>query len=100
MDSSPSHRVVVTGLGAVASLGHTVEAFWSSLLAGRSGIDRVTHFDPAQFASQIGAGTDDKEDALMVKDVVLALAGAGRSPSPPHPGAGATTLPIKGRERR
>jgi len=39
-------------------------------------------------------------DFYMVKDVVLALAGAGRSPSPPHPGAGATTLPIKGRERR
>jgi 3-oxoacyl-[acyl-carrier-protein] synthase II len=64
MDSSSSHRVVVTGLGAVASLGHTVEAFWSSLLAGRSGIDRVTHFDPAQFASQIGAEVRDWDPAL------------------------------------
>jgi 3-oxoacyl-[acyl-carrier-protein] synthase II len=55
MDSSSSRRVVVTGLGAVTALGHTVDAFWRSLLAGRSGVDRVTHFDPTQFASQIGA---------------------------------------------
>ena len=48
-------RVVVTGLGAVVSIGHTVEAFWASLLAGRCGIERVTHFDPTAFASQIGA---------------------------------------------
>ena len=35
-------RVVVTGLGVVTSIGHNVASFWSSLLAGRIGIDRVT----------------------------------------------------------
>ncbi|MBC7365689.1 MAG: beta-ketoacyl-ACP synthase II [Undibacterium sp.] len=50
-----SRRVVVTGLGTVASIGHDVDTFWSSLLAGRSGIDRISLFDPSQFASQIGA---------------------------------------------
>jgi len=55
METIPSRRVVVTGLGVVASLGHDVPTFWSSLLAGRSGVDRVTQFDPSEFACQIGA---------------------------------------------
>jgi 3-oxoacyl-[acyl-carrier-protein] synthase II len=55
MDVSSSRRVVVTGLGAVTSIGHNVEDFWASLLAGKSGVDRLTHFDAANFASQIGA---------------------------------------------
>ena len=48
-------RVVVTGLGVVTSIGHDVDAFWSSLIAGKIGIDRVTLFDPTNFACQIGA---------------------------------------------
>jgi 3-oxoacyl-[acyl-carrier-protein] synthase II len=60
MGSVPSSpRVVVTGLGVVASLGHDVESFWSGLLAGRSGVGRITHFDPSEFASQIGAEVRD-----------------------------------------
>ena len=55
----PSRRVVVTGLGAVTSLGHDVGAFWASLVAGRCGIQRVSLFDPAEFASQIGAEVRD-----------------------------------------
>lgn len=48
-------RVVVTGLGAITSLGHDVDTFWSNLLAGKCGVERVTLFDPAPFACQIGA---------------------------------------------
>jgi 3-oxoacyl-[acyl-carrier-protein] synthase II len=48
-------RVVVTGLGAVASIGHDVGAFWANLVAGKIGVDRVTLFDPSAFACQIGA---------------------------------------------
>ena len=48
-------RVVVTGLGAITPIGHTVEAFWAGLLAGQCGIDRVTMFDPTDYATQIGA---------------------------------------------
>src|SRR3954468_24679368 len=59
----PSRRVVVTGLGAVTALGHDVEAFWAALVAGRSGIRRVTLFDPAEFASQIGAEVRDWDPA-------------------------------------
>ncbi len=60
---SRSRRVVVTGLGAVTSIGHDVNSFWDSLLSGRSGIDRVTLFDPGQFSSQIGAEVKDWDAA-------------------------------------
>lgn len=46
-------RVVVTGLGAITPLGNTVETFWENLAAGRSGIGRISHFDPTGFDSQI-----------------------------------------------
>lgn len=62
-NSSSSRRVVVTGLGVVASIGHDVPAFWASLLAGRGGIHRVSLFDPSDFASQIGAEVRDWEAA-------------------------------------
>ena len=56
MENLPdSQRVVVTGLGVVHSLGHTADAFWASLVAGKNGISRVTLFAPSPFATQIGA---------------------------------------------
>jgi len=45
----------VTGLGVVTSIGHDVASFWSALVAGKIGVHRVTHFDPSDFACQIGA---------------------------------------------
>jgi len=48
-------RVVVTGLGAVTALGNDVEATWTGLLAGRSGVARVATFDPARLDVQIAA---------------------------------------------
>ncbi|MBC8008885.1 MAG: beta-ketoacyl-ACP synthase II [Burkholderiales bacterium] len=50
-----SQRVVITGLGVIHGLGQTAETFWSSLVAGKNGIDRVTQFDPSPYATQIGA---------------------------------------------
>ena len=46
-------RVVVTGLGAVTPVGNTKDDLWKSLLAGKSGAGRITHFDPSAFDSQI-----------------------------------------------
>jgi 3-oxoacyl-[acyl-carrier-protein] synthase II len=46
-------RVVVTGMGAMTPLGLTVEETWQGLLAGRSGIDRISQFDPSDLPSQI-----------------------------------------------
>lgn len=58
-----SRRVVVTGLGVVTSIGHDVDAFWSSLIAGRCGVQRVTLFDPTEFSCQIGAEVRDWDAA-------------------------------------
>src|SRR3954464_1194068 len=63
---SSSRRVVVTGLGAVTSIGHDVETFWASLLAGRCGVKRVSLFDPSEFASQIGAEVRDWDAAKLM----------------------------------
>jgi 3-oxoacyl-[acyl-carrier-protein] synthase II len=43
---SANRRVVITGLGAVTPLGHTIAETWSGLIAGRSGIGPITRFDP------------------------------------------------------
>ncbi|MBI2925935.1 MAG: beta-ketoacyl-ACP synthase II [Pedosphaera parvula] len=61
--SGTDHRVVVTGLGVVASLGHDIETFWKNLLAGQCGIDRITRFDPAAFDCQIAAEVRDFDPA-------------------------------------
>src|SRR5574337_747716 len=46
-------RVVVTGVGLICAVGNASEEVWKNLLAGHSGIARVTHFDASQFACQI-----------------------------------------------
>ena len=46
-------RVVVTGLGCVSPVGNTVSEAWANLLAGRSGIDKITRFDASAMACQI-----------------------------------------------
>ena len=46
-------RVVITGLGIISPVGNTVEQAWQNILAGRSGIDRITRFDVSSFPVQI-----------------------------------------------
>jgi len=48
-----NRRVVITGVGVIAPVGNEVGEFWNSLLAGRSGVDRISLFDPSNFSSQI-----------------------------------------------
>jgi 3-oxoacyl-[acyl-carrier-protein] synthase II len=66
-----TRRVAVTGLGAVTPVGNDVESTWSSLVAGRSGVGRITTFDPSTYTVQI---------AGMVKDFDVSpyLDGNGR----------------------
>lgn len=45
-------RVVVTGLGLISPVGNTVAEGWTNILAGQSGIDRITRFDASNFACQ------------------------------------------------
>jgi 3-oxoacyl-[acyl-carrier-protein] synthase II len=46
-------RVVVTGLGIISPVGNRVPEAWKNILAGASGITRITRFDPSPFSSQI-----------------------------------------------
>jgi len=52
-------RVVVTGLGAISALGNDVATLWQGLLAGRSGISRITKFDPSRLPVQIAGEVKD-----------------------------------------
>ena len=45
METLQPKRVVITGLGTVNALGNHLDDFWSALIAGRSGIRRVTKID-------------------------------------------------------
>ena len=48
-------RAVVTGLGCVTPIGLNVGDFWSNLMAGVSGVKRITLFDPSDQECQIAA---------------------------------------------
>jgi len=52
-------RVVITGLGVVAPNGIGKDAFWQALVAGKSGIDYITLFDPSPYPCQVAAEVRD-----------------------------------------
>ena len=78
-----ARRVVITGIGLICGVGNTVPEVWSGLLAGKSGIARITHFDASAFACQIAAEVknfdplnfvEKKELKKMGRFIHLALA--------------------------
>jgi 3-oxoacyl-[acyl-carrier-protein] synthase II len=48
-------RVVVTGIGTINPLGLSVKKFWEGLVAGKSAIGPITHFDPSNFRVKVDA---------------------------------------------
>jgi len=52
-------RVVVTGLGMLSPVGNTVESTWSALLAGKSGISLIDHFDTSAYATKFAGVVKD-----------------------------------------
>ncbi|MDR2452097.1 MAG: beta-ketoacyl-ACP synthase II [Candidatus Accumulibacter sp.] len=52
-------KVVITGLGIVSPVGSTVDQAWQNILAGRSGIDRITRFDASPFPVRIAGEVKD-----------------------------------------
>ncbi len=54
-----NHRVVVTGIGTIASQGTGIDPFWEALLAGKSGIDTVQSFDITDYPSKVGSEVRD-----------------------------------------
>jgi len=80
-----NRRVVITGLGLICGVGGTSGETWRNLLAGKSGIARITAFDPSNFACQIAAEVknfdplqfvEKKEVKKMGRFIHLALAAA------------------------
>jgi 3-oxoacyl-[acyl-carrier-protein] synthase II len=80
-----ARRVVVTGVGLICGVGNTGQEVWSNLLAGKSGVARISHFDVSQFACQIAAEVKNfdplqfverKELKKMGRFIYLALAAA------------------------
>jgi 3-oxoacyl-[acyl-carrier-protein] synthase II len=63
-------RVVVTGLGVVSPVGIGTQNAWNNLIAGQSGITRITKFDPTPFASQIAGEVKgfNAEEFIPAKD--------------------------------
>src|SRR4030042_4028254 len=64
-------RVVITGVGMITPLGSGVEQTWNGLLAGRSGIGKITQFDAANFATRIAGEVDgfNPEDYIEPKEI-------------------------------
>lgn len=94
-------RVVITGLGAITVLGSSVQQFWESLLAGKSGIRRITQFDPKDLPCQIAGEIPDfspdqymdrkearrisRSAQISLAAAIQAVADAGFSSTMPEP---------------
>ncbi|CEN55920.1 beta-ketoacyl-ACP synthase II [Candidatus Methylopumilus turicensis] len=64
--NASKRRVVVTGLGVVSPVGIGVQPAWSNVIAGKSGITRITKFDPSNFSSQIAGEVKDFDVSLYL----------------------------------
>jgi len=66
-----ARRIAITGMGAVTPLGLNVPSTWEGLVAGRSGIGPITHFDPTGFRCRIAGQLPgfDPADYMDRKDV-------------------------------
>src|SRR5436853_5384140 len=71
-------RVVITGIGWVTPMGHSIEQVWPRLLAGESGISRTSIFDASTFPTSISAEVKDFRLADHLSDIAP-HAGAGRN---------------------
>ena len=78
-------RVVITGVGAVTPIGIGKEEFWTNLVNGKSGVGRITRFDPTEFSTQIAGEVkefdptqfiDKKEAKRMDRTTQFAVAAA------------------------
>ncbi len=80
-----ARRVVVTGMGLICAVGQTSAEVWQNIVAGKSGVSKITRFDTTQFACQIAAEVKDfdplkfiekKEVKKMGRFIHLAMAAA------------------------
>lgn len=88
MKTLPTHRVVITGMGAISPLGNSVPAFWDGMVAGRSGVGFATCYDINDFPYVISAEVhnfeprdhmDAKAARRMARFAQFAVAAAGEA---------------------
>jgi len=99
-------RVVVTGMGAVSPNGVGREAFAHAILAGKSGVRRITHFDPSEIPVQIAGDVHDFDELAWVEkrerkhvSRVLPLALASASEALVQAGLNTPSLSLEERRR-
>jgi 3-oxoacyl-[acyl-carrier-protein] synthase II len=99
-------RVVITGMGAVSPNGIGRDAFAEAILAGTSGVRRISHFDPSEIPVQIAGEVRDFDELAWVEkrerkhvSRVLPLALAAASEALNHAGLDEASLPIEERRR-
>lgn len=101
LDARGRPRVVITGMGMISPLGHSVEQSWENLLAGRSGVGPITQFDAAVFNTRVAGEVKDfnprdymdfkesrrmsRASQLTVAAATMALADAGLPEHAPDP---------------
>ena len=61
-----NRKVVVTGMGVISPLGDSVDEFWNSLLAGKSGVSILTKFDTSEFPVHIAGEIKDFDSAKYI----------------------------------
>jgi 3-oxoacyl-[acyl-carrier-protein] synthase II len=80
-----ARRVVVTGIGLICGVGHTSPEIWQNIIAGKSGVAKITRFDATEYACQIAAEVknfdplnfiEKKEIKKMGRFIHLAMAAA------------------------
>jgi 3-oxoacyl-[acyl-carrier-protein] synthase II len=62
-----ARRVVVTGMGLICALGQTSTEVWQNIVAGKSGVSKITRFDTTQFACQIAAEVRDFDPLKFIE---------------------------------
>jgi 3-oxoacyl-[acyl-carrier-protein] synthase II len=58
-------KVVITGLGCISPLGNDAQTLWECLLAGRSGVGPITHYDASEYKTKIAAEVHDFDAAAL-----------------------------------
>jgi len=65
------NRVVITGMGWITPLGHDIETVWSALLAGKSGVGPIDHFDASTFPTTFAGQVKEYDFTRLVADPSL-----------------------------
>src|SRR5215218_6457078 len=59
-------RVVITGLGALTPIGNSITDYWQNLVAGVSGSDNITKFDPSKFKTRFACEIKGFDPSLYI----------------------------------